>query len=134
MKRHLLALALLSSIPLAMTATAAMAQDQDHGWQQDDHGYDHDHGHDQDRDHHDDHGWHGDDHYDHGRHVGWDRHYHRGEYLPERYRGRDYYVVDYSRYRLYAPPRGYQWVRGYDGGFVLVAVATGLIVNEILNP
>ncbi|WP_233840351.1 RcnB family protein [Dyella sp. 2HG41-7] len=136
MKRHLLALALLSSIPLVMTATAAMAQDQDHGWQQDDHGYDHDHGHDHDhdRDRHDDHGWRDDDHHDHGRHVGWDRHYRRGEYLPERYRGPDYYVVDYPRYRLYAPPQGYRWVRSDDGGFVLVAVATGLIINEILNP
>ncbi|HUB89864.1 MAG TPA: RcnB family protein [Dyella sp.] len=138
MKRHLLALALLSSLPLVMTATAASAQDyQDHG--------DHDHGSDQhgdhhdDRDHHDhdDHGRHDDHdrgwHDDHGHHVGWDRHYRRGEYLPERYRAREYYVDDYARYHLYAPPRGYVWVHGDEGQFVLVAVATGLIVNELLG-
>lgn len=129
MKRHLLALALLSSLPLVMTTTAAVAQDQghdhdhDHGW---DHRDDHDHGHDRD-----DHGRY-DDH-DHGRHVGWDRHYRRGDYLPERYRAHEYYVDDYARYHLYAPPRGYHWVRGDDGQFVLIAVATGLIVQEMLG-
>lgn len=140
MKRHLLALALLSSLPLVMTATAASAQDyQDHGdhgqgWDQ--HGDRHD-----DRDHHDrdDHGWRDDHdhghgrHEDHGRHVGWDRHYRRGDYLPDRYRVREYYVDDYARYHLYAPPRGYVWIRGDQGQFVLVAVATGLIVNELLG-
>lgn len=132
MKRYLLALALLSSLPLAMTSMAAAAQDQDHdhGWgHQDDH--DHDHG-----DHgrgHDDHGWRDDDHHDHGRHVGWDKHYRRGEYLPERYRVREYYVDDYARYHLYAPPRGYVWVQGDSGQFVLIAVATGLIVQEMLG-
>jgi Ni/Co efflux regulator RcnB len=121
MKRHLLALALLSALPMVMTTTAAFAQDyHDH----DDHG--HDHG------RHDDHGWH-DDHHDHGRHVGWDKHYHRGEYLPERYRAREYYVTDYQRYHLYAPPRGYVWVQGDAGEFVLIAAATGLIVNELVG-
>lgn len=134
MKRHLLALALLSSLPLVMTTTAAVAQDHDHGDHGDhDHGWDrqgddHDHGHGHDRD---DRGWHED--HDHGRHVGWDRHYRRGEYLPERYRVREYYVDDYASYHLYAPPRGYVWVRGDDGQFVLVALATGLIVQELLG-
>lgn len=114
-----------------MTTTAAAAQDyQDHG--DHDHG---DHGHGWDHGDHGDHGdrgdrgWHG----DHGRHVGWDKHYRRGEYLPERYRVREYYVDDYERYHLYAPPRGYVWVHGDEGQFVLVAVATGLIVNELLG-
>ncbi|MFC3652922.1 RcnB family protein [Dyella humi] len=130
MKRHLLALALLSSLPLVMTTTAAVAQDQDHdhdhGWQ-DDHGHDHDHGHDRD-----DHGRY-DDRHDHGRHEGWDRHYGRGEYLPERYRGREYYIDDYARYHLYAPRPDQRWIRGDDGQFVLVAVATGLIVSEMVG-
>jgi len=65
--------------------------------------------------------------------MGWDRHYRRGDYLPERYRAREYYVDDYSRYHLYAPPRGYVWVHGDDGQFVLVALATGLIVQEMLG-
>ena len=134
MKRHLLALALLASVPLAMTTTAAVAQDQDHDHGRDHHD-DHDRGHYQDRDHgndRDDHGWR-DDHHDHGRHVGWDRHYRRGEYLPERYRVREYYVDDYARYHLYAPPPGHRWVRGDDGEFVLVAIATGLIVTELVG-
>lgn len=119
MKRHLLALALLASLPMVMTTTAAFAQDQDHGW--DHRGDDHyDHGHDRDY------------HYDHDHHGGWDRHYGRGEYLPERYRAREYYVDDYARYHLYAPPPGHRWIRGYDGNFVLVAVATGLIVTELV--
>jgi len=116
MKRHLLALALISTLPLAMTATAAMAQAPDLGWAPQDHGYDHH-----------------DDHHDNGHHGGWDKHYKRGDRLPDRYRGHEYYVTDYSRYHLRAPPSGYHWIRGDDGQFVLVAVATGLIVQEVLS-
>ena len=39
-------------------------------------------------------------------------------------------VVDYRRYHLSAPRRGYQW-RQVDGNFVLAAVATGLISSVI---
>lgn len=126
MKRHLLALALLASVPLAMTTTAAVAQDHGHG-----HGHDDDHDRGQYQDH--DHGHDRDDRHDHGRHVGWDKHYRRGEYLPERYRVREYYVDDYARYHLYAPPPGHRWIRGDDGEFVLVAIATGLIVTELVG-
>ncbi|HET7329795.1 RcnB family protein [Dyella sp.] len=132
MKRHLLALALLSAVPMVMVSTAAVAQgrghDHDQGWQDDDHGHGHGHGHDRD-----DRGWHDDDHHDHGRHLGWDKHYRRGEYLPERYRVREYYVEDYGRYRLRPPPPGYGWYRSDDGEYVLVAIATGLIVQELLG-
>lgn len=125
MKRHLLALALLSAVPMVMTTTAAFAQD--HGWDQDedhDHGHGHGHGHGHD----------GDDwHHDNGRHRGWDKHYGRGEYLPERYRVREYYVEDYRTYRLAPPPPGYGWYRNDDGEYVLVAIATGLIVQELLG-
>ena len=127
MKRHLFALALISACPLLMTTTAVSAQG--HGWgdQDDDHDHGHGHGHG--------HGHDGDDegHHDHGRHLGWDKHYHRGDYLPERYRMREYYVEDYPRYHLYAPPPGYVWVRGDEGQYVLVAMATGLIINELLG-
>ena len=70
-----------------------------------------------------------------------DRHYHyyynargpefrRGGYIPYEYRNRQYVVV--NPHRLYAPPRGHQWVQvGTD--YVLVAIATGLIANLILN-
>jgi Ni/Co efflux regulator RcnB len=40
-------------------------------------------------------------------------------------------AVDYRRYRLSAPPRGYQWVR-VDNNFLLIGVTSGLISN-ILN-
>jgi Ni/Co efflux regulator RcnB len=40
-------------------------------------------------------------------------------------------AVDYRRYRLSAPPRGYHWVR-VDNNFLLVGITSGLISN-ILN-
>lgn len=39
--------------------------------------------------------------------------------------------VDYRRYRLSAPPRGYRWVR-IDNSFLLIGVTSGLISN-VLN-
>lgn len=57
--------------------------------------------------------------------------FHRGGYIPREYRG-PRYVVDYRVYHLAPPPRGHQWVQvGAD--YVLIAVATGLIANIILN-
>src|ERR1700679_3981727 len=38
--------------------------------------------------------------------------------------------VDYRRYHLRAPPRGYEWREG-DGNYVLAAAATGLIAPII---
>ena len=56
----------------------------------------------------------------------------RGRYIPVEYRNHQYVVVNPYQHRLYAPPRGQQWVQvGSD--YVLVAIATGLIVNLILN-
>ena len=40
--------------------------------------------------------------------------------------------VDYRRYHLRQPPRGYEW-RQQNGQFILGAVATGLIASIILN-
>jgi Ni/Co efflux regulator RcnB len=59
------------------------------------------------------------------------RQWHRGQTLPRSYRDRRY-VVDYRRYGLGAPPRGYQYVRVGDD-VVLTAVATGLITSVILQ-
>ncbi|HRD29421.1 MAG TPA: RcnB family protein [Caulobacter sp.] len=56
----------------------------------------------------------------------------RGAYLPPSYRGRGYVVYDYGRYRLRPPPRGYYWYRDGDD-FLLAAVATGLILDVIVN-
>ena len=38
--------------------------------------------------------------------------------------------VDYRRYHLRAPPRGYEW-REVDGNYVMAAAATGLIASII---
>ena len=40
--------------------------------------------------------------------------------------------VDYRRYNLRQPPRGYEW-RRQNNQYILVAVATGLIASIILN-
>lgn len=56
----------------------------------------------------------------------------RGAYLPPYYRSRGYVVYDYHRYHLRPPPRGYYWYRDGDD-FLLAAVATGLILDVIIN-
>lgn len=56
----------------------------------------------------------------------------RGGYIPYEYRNRQYVVVNHNQHHLHAPPRGHQWVQvGSD--YVLIAIATGLIANLILN-
>jgi Ni/Co efflux regulator RcnB len=54
----------------------------------------------------------------------------RGAYVPMAYR--TYYVQDPYYYGLRAPPRGYRWVYA-DGNFVLMALASGLIADVIVN-
>lgn len=54
----------------------------------------------------------------------------RGAYVPRNYRS--YYVQDPYYYGLRAPPRGHRWVYA-DGNFVLMAMATGLIAEVLLN-
>lgn len=59
--------------------------------------------------------------------------WHRGGYVPrEVWQHRRVAWNHHHHPRLYAPPRGHQWVQ-IDGEFLLVAVATGLIANVILN-
>ena len=56
----------------------------------------------------------------------------RGGYIPRDFRNRQYVVTDYRAYHLSPPPRGQQWVQvGSD--YVLIAIATGIIANIILN-
>jgi len=58
---------------------------------------------------------------------GWHQ-WHQGDH----YSGNRVVVNNYSYYRLRPPPPGYQWVQ--DGSqFVLVAVASGIIADVILN-
>lgn len=56
----------------------------------------------------------------------------RGGYIPREYRNPTYYITDYRPYRLSPPPRNHQWVQvGAD--YVLIALATGIIANIVLN-
>jgi Ni/Co efflux regulator RcnB len=55
----------------------------------------------------------------------------RGQRLDARYRDNRYYVSDYRRHGLRAPPRGYRWQR-VDDSYILAAVATGLIASVII--
>lgn len=54
----------------------------------------------------------------------------RGGYVPPPYRGYSYVVGDWRMHRLYAPPRGYQWIQ-YGGDYLLIAIGTGLIANIV---
>jgi Ni/Co efflux regulator RcnB len=54
----------------------------------------------------------------------------RGAYVPAPYR--HYYVQDWGYYGLRPPPPGYRWIYA-DGNFVLMAVASGLIADLVLN-
>jgi Ni/Co efflux regulator RcnB len=56
----------------------------------------------------------------------------RGQRLSSEYRSRQYVVDDWRGHRLSAPPRGCHWVQT-GGDYVLVAIATGLILQILLN-
>ena len=56
----------------------------------------------------------------------------RGDRLPVEYRHRNYVVNDWRAHNLRAPPRGYHWVQT-GGDYVLVAIATGVILELLLN-
>jgi Ni/Co efflux regulator RcnB len=135
----LLSLSAACGVMLMLASGSVLAQDHGRG-----HGHDNDrneqgddqrgNGHDRDRhERDDDHRDNGRGHYtnwhDRGRHEGW---YKRGGYLPVEYRTR-YVVTDWRNDRLREPPRGYHWVRSDNGDFLLVAIATGVIVDLLLN-
>ncbi|WP_336966022.1 RcnB family protein [Acinetobacter pittii] len=48
---------------------------------------------------------------DRGKHYGNYVAFKRGERIPAQYRHSRYYVSDWRAHRLYAPPRGYHWVK-----------------------
>lgn len=66
------------------------------------------------------------------RGVGPNHEFRRGDRLPVEYRHRHYVVDDWRGYNLSAPPRGYHWVQ-VGGDYVLVAIATGVILQLLLN-
>jgi Ni/Co efflux regulator RcnB len=67
-----------------------------------------------------------------GRGAGPDHSFYRGDRLPPQYRSRQYVVEDWRGHRLSAPPRGYQWVQN-GNDYILVAIATGVILNLLLG-
>jgi Ni/Co efflux regulator RcnB len=67
------------------------------------------------------------------QYYGHTQRYYRGGYLPRQYMAGNYYVNNWQAYPgLYAPPYGHQWVN-VGGEFLLVALATGLIANLMVN-
>jgi Ni/Co efflux regulator RcnB len=60
------------------------------------------------------------------------RNWRRGDRLPAYYRDSYYVVRDYDRYGLRRPPRGYHYVRDDRGDYLLVGIATGVILGVIL--
>jgi len=125
---------MFARIAFCLAATGAIApafafspasQDHGGGWQDNQHG-------DHDGDHRgDDHGR-GNDHRDYGRndhrdnwHPGNGGHWERNR----RYDGRQVVFTDYRSRHLRAPGRGQHWVRADNGDLLLVAIATGIIVD-----
>jgi Ni/Co efflux regulator RcnB len=62
--------------------------------------------------------------------YGW-RAWRRGDRLPGYYRSH-YRSVDWRYHRLRPPPRGYHYVRDDRGDYLLVGIATGVILGVIL--
>ncbi len=75
--------------------------------------------------------------WDNGRHRGWGRerghnyHWGRGQQMGYNDWSRAQ-RVDYRRYNLRQPPRGYEWRRN-DDRFILASVASGMIVSVIMR-
>ncbi|RYG14418.1 MAG: hypothetical protein EON92_02215 [Burkholderiales bacterium] len=70
---------------------------------------------------------------DHRRFDRQDQRFHRGGYVPQEFRERQYVVSDWQQRRYAPPPRGYQYVQGGGSDVVLAAIATGLIASIILS-
>lgn len=56
-----------------------------------------------------------------------------GQKVPDRYRGQHYVVQTWKKHNLHQPPRGYQWVSVDSSNYFLVGVATGVVLQAILN-
>ena len=69
--------------------------------------------------------------HDNGLHLGWyKQRWNRGDRVPVGYLD-PYYVDDYRAYGLRTPPDGYRWVRPMDDRYLLVQVATGLVLDAL---
>ena len=70
--------------------------------------------------------------HDNGLHLGWyKQRWQRGERIPVAYLEPRYYISDYRQYGLDAPPNGYRWVRPMDDRYLLVQVASGLVLEAL---
>jgi Ni/Co efflux regulator RcnB len=67
-----------------------------------------------------------------GRDAGPPQGYRTGQRLPSAHRAPRYVVNDWRGHHLSAPPRGMHWVQS-GGDYLLVAVATGVIVQLLLD-
>ena len=56
----------------------------------------------------------------------------RGDRLPPEFRHRQYIVNDWRGHHLSPPPPGYRWVQ-HGSDYVLVAIASGIIAQLLLN-
>lgn len=70
--------------------------------------------------------------YKHSRGAGPQHRWVKGSRIPPQYRAPRYVVHDWRGHRLHQPPRGYQWVQ-YGGDYMLVAIASGVITQLIIN-
>ncbi len=61
--------------------------------------------------------------------YGWQR----GHRYRDYYRGPVYVVNDYGRYSVRRPPHGHHWIRDDRGNLLLVAIATGIIADFVIN-
>lgn len=68
--------------------------------------------------------------HDRGRHEGW---YKRGGHVPREYLDRRYIVVDWQHAHLREPPHGCAWIRSDNGDYLLVALATGVIIDMLTH-
>ena len=70
--------------------------------------------------------------HDRGRHLGWyKQQWKRGDRIVWDDIEPRYYVEDYRVYHLSPPPAGYRWVRPMDDRYLLVSIATGMIVEAL---
>ena len=67
--------------------------------------------------------------YGHGPGYGWQV----GHWYRDYYRGPIYVVNDYNSYHVRRPPRGHHWVRDDRGNLLLVAIATGILADFVIN-
>jgi Ni/Co efflux regulator RcnB len=70
--------------------------------------------------------------HDNGLHLGWYKNqWRRGDRIDWVYVQPQYYVNDYRAYNLRPAPVGYRWVRPMDDRYLLVEIASGLIVDAL---